>query len=214
MAKTKTPKIEVIKTAEALQVTKTKKTRKKATVEATTKTSKSKGGNDSIIRNQKGQIVVPVPQDTNKNGTAGRPTEYDPKYSDLLIEYFDLEPFHKELSKVTTTVGRDTEKTVEEFKEVPSILPTIDGFCRTHKIVPSTFYNWLKIIPEFSETFELAKAMQSHILHTNALRRNYDASYSKFAAVNLTTWRDKVEVTTPVTAEQILDELRNLRDVN
>lgn len=37
-----------------------------------------------IIRNEKGQIVKPIPQDTNKNGTAGRPCEFCQRKDEIL----------------------------------------------------------------------------------------------------------------------------------
>lgn len=38
----------------------------------------------TIIRDKKGRIVKPIPQDTNKNGTAGRPCEFCERAEELM----------------------------------------------------------------------------------------------------------------------------------
>lgn len=134
-----------------------------------------------------GRIIRGVAQDTNKYGTAGRPTLYTPDLCADLIAYFDIEPNREVM--VVQHFGKDSS--TETPKELPNDLPTLEGWCKKTGIHPSTVSEWAKQYPDFSEAITRAKAMQYHILVVNGLKGLYDARFAIFVATNITNLKSK-----------------------
>lgn len=103
----------------------------------------------------------------------GRPTKYDPKFCDKVIEYFDVPPF----KEVSTVFG---------VKRIPNILPTIAGFAHWIGVSKDTIYEWKKNYPEFSDAVQRAGANQEHMLLTNALLGIYNHKFAALVGINVT----------------------------
>jgi len=124
-----------------------------------------------------------------KNAT-GRPTTYDPKYCQMIIDFFDVP--HSETKLISETKSKNGIK--QEFKETGCPLPFITGFARLINVNVDTLHEWKKVHKDFSESYARARALQAEMLHSNTLKGLYNANYGIFAAKNITEWRDKVEI--------------------
>ncbi len=125
----------------------------------------------------------------------GRPTKYDPQYSEDILEYFSVEPW-REVPVVTTYKDGTTK---EDSKMVANDLPTFEGFARKIAVHRETLLNWLESYPEFFDAYKRAKDIQKDLLITNGLQGLYSAPFAIFTAKNITDMKDKTEteVTNP-----------------
>lgn len=122
----------------------------------------------------------------------GRPTKYDPKYCDALIEFFNVEPTREGL-KITTYKNGTT---VEDEVEYPNSMPHFISFCDEIGIGITTFYRWVEKHKAFRASYERAKAYQERHLVDNALLNNYNSGFSSLVAKNWLGWKDRSDVTT------------------
>jgi hypothetical protein len=136
----------------------------------------------------------------NYSTKTGRPTDYDPKYCEELIKFFDIEPHFE--TPVLTTYKDGTTK--EEIKFIPADLPTLAGFARHIKVSRDTINEWTRKHDEFSDAIKYAKDLQEHILITNGLKGLYAQPFAIMATKNIMAWRDKQEMTTDGTLEVIV----------
>lgn len=120
----------------------------------------------------------------------GRPSKYDPKYCEEIIEYFDIEPHFE--TPVTTTYKDGTTK--EEIKLIPSDLPTLAGFAVKIGVDRDTLKEWAKQHDEFSAAVKRAKECQENILVTNGIQGIYAQPFAIFTAKNVIGWKDKTEL--------------------
>jgi len=118
----------------------------------------------------------------------GRPTKYTDDMPELLLEFFDVELDREVVKEVP---GKEGSFNIIETK--PNRLPTVEGFCRHHKIAKSTFHEWRKKHTQFSNALGIAKQMQMNHLMQHALEGTYNAGFAKFLAVNISDYKDKVE---------------------
>lgn len=149
--------------------------------------------------------------DTEKKIKYWRPTSFDPKFTDELMEYFNIES-NKEVETITRWKN-DYEKI--EIKEIANNLPTIQWFCRKLWIDRVTLYNWLKdaknwkiienndwekiIIYDkekvnFLNTFKICQEIQQQIRMENSLKWLYNPSFAIFFWKNVFKWKDTSEV--------------------
>lgn len=134
----------------------------------------------AIVNNNKAKIHV------------GRPTAYDPKYCDEIMDYFDIEP-HFETPVIITYKDGTTK---EEVKLLPSDLPTLAGFAVKIGVHRDTINQWSKDYKEFSDAIKRAKECQENILVTNGLQNLYAQPFAIMASKNILNWRDKKDITT------------------
>ncbi|HQA99380.1 MAG TPA: hypothetical protein PLG10_04075 [Candidatus Dojkabacteria bacterium] len=142
----------------------------------------------------------------------GRPTKYKKKYCKELIKYFDVKPTHKE--KVVKIIkGVPIEVEVEKANPIP----TFDSFATEHcGVNQDTFYEWVKVHPEFSESFKRAKSFQKKMILYQCSYGFITPSYAVFLTKALTDLNDisKVDVTTAgekidnVNLSSVLSELK------
>lgn len=107
----------------------------------------------------------------------GRPTKYDPKYCQEMLDYFDRNPTEKKNGK-------------EEAVDFPSVA----GFARRVGTAKSTIYEWARQHPEFSNVLTQCKAIQEEILLANALKGGYHAGFTQFLLKNTHGFEDKKQV--------------------
>lgn len=101
----------------------------------------------------------------------GRPSKYDPKYCDQMIDYFD-KPAVDEKGKARDPIY-------------------ISAFAREIGVHIDTMLEWAKKHPEFKKAYRTAKQLQMEMIITNALQNRYNASFAWRAMMNMHGWRDR-----------------------
>lgn len=118
-----------------------------------------------------------------------RPSKYKEEYCDKILEYFNPELFRTEIQEVATSTG------VKEIKiQKGCLLPTLERFAFEIGVHKSTIYEWIQVYPEFSDAFNAAKQNQKHILIQHGLSGQYNSSFARFLAPNVSDLKDKTEV--------------------
>jgi len=135
---------------------------------------------------------MPIVNNNTVKVHVGRPSSYDKKYCDEIIDYFDIEP-HFETPVVITYKDGTTK---EEVKLMPSDLPTLAGFAVKIGVCRDTLNQWSKDHEEFSDAIKRAKECQENILVTNGLQNLYAQPFAIMASKNILNWRDKKDITT------------------
>lgn len=107
----------------------------------------------------------------------GRPTDYNPKYCEMIIEFFDVEHCKK--------TGRDVEA---------ADLPQFTAFAKKIGVSRSTLFKWAREFEEFSNAYSIAKELQEELIVNNALKNRYNPYFSQFLLKNSHGWKDKTEV--------------------
>lgn len=119
----------------------------------------------------------------------GQPTKYDPKYCDMIIDYF----------------GRNhVEKVGGKIKGAE--LPQFTAFARTIGVRRSTLHNWTREHPEFLDAYNTAKQLQEELIANNAINGRYNPVFSQFMLKNCHNWKDRQEVEQTVQQIQISKE--------
>ena len=118
----------------------------------------------------------------------GRPTKYTDDLPEKLLKFFNVELDREVLKEVP---GKDGVIMLSETK--PNRLPTVEGFCREIQIAKSTFHDWRRKYPDFSNALGKCKQMQMNHLIQHALEGSYNSGFAKFLAMNISEYRDKVE---------------------
>jgi hypothetical protein len=147
----------------------------------------------------------------NFGNDGGRPTKYEIRFADLIIEYFNQERYIKYVkAEKTITKANGTQEKFYEYGFLPNDLPTLDKFARTIGVNGDTLVTWaterypadhadpekrgqLKR-PKFSAAYHEAKILQKEFLMDNGLRGMYNPAAFMFVAKNITTMRDKSAV--------------------
>lgn len=117
----------------------------------------------------------------------GRPTKYNPKICETMINYFETELFEVKKKKVMTKFGP-----VEQEYLVACRLPTFERFSVDQKLADSTIRLWKEKHTEFSAAYRACKKIQKEILMYHGLAGNYNATFAKFVAINCTDMIDGV----------------------
>jgi hypothetical protein len=116
----------------------------------------------------------------------GRPSSYNKKYCQDIIDFFDISPY-----EIIKLKKKYKDGTIEEiYHEVANDLPLLSKFAVNINVCRDTLIEWTKKHPEFSDAYKKAKELQRTILITNGLRNNYQTAFAIFTAKNLTDMRD------------------------
>ena len=125
----------------------------------------------------------------NKYGrNGGRPTKYDSKYCQMIIDFFNVDLVRRIIVK--ETIHKDGKKDVV-YDYVPNRLPTLYKFCKKIKIHPSTLPEWIKNHKEFSEAYYEVKEAYKDFLCAAGLLGHFNPGFATFVAINTTTMKDK-----------------------
>jgi hypothetical protein len=129
------------------------------------------------------------------NGESGRPTKYDPKYCEEIVEYFDQSP-HKDVD--IPHMGATGEFKWMDYKRMSNQLPTFLGFAKKIGVNGDTLVEWAKEenkekYPGFSAAYIRAKELQKWFIIENGLNGLYNPQFAIFVAKNITDMRDKTE---------------------
>ncbi len=104
----------------------------------------------------------------------GRPTKYDQKYCDEIINWFDR-PHVDENGK-------------------PCKLPLKTDWALEKGIARQTLYQWINDYPDFSDAIKTCEDIVKSILINNSLNGTYNPTSFIFTAKNLTDMRDQSAV--------------------
>lgn len=115
----------------------------------------------------------------------GRPTKYEARFADELLDYFNQVPCTFEI----------VENSKGDMCRVatPASFPTLAGFACKIGVHRETLIEWAKVHEEFTDAYKRAKDYQEHILVENGLMGGYDKTFAIFTAKNVINWRDKTE---------------------
>lgn len=132
-----------------------------------------------------------------KKHPGGRPTSYDPKYCQEIIEHFSKPASSEYIYKKTVEYYKDgTEKRRSfEKKPLPNKLPTFYGFSAKIGVNQDTLHEWKKKHKEFSEAFASCKELQKEFIIENGLTGASPSTFAIFVAKNVTDMKDKQEIT-------------------
>lgn len=122
---------------------------------------------------------------------AGAPTKYKKEYCEELITFFDVEPFEE---REIPHMKNDGSFSFMDYKRMPNRLPTVRNFVKKIGIDYDTFYEWLKVHKEFSDTYTHAQDIRKWFLIENGLNELYNPVFAKFTAINITDMKDKSDV--------------------
>ena len=125
----------------------------------------------------------------------GRPSKYNPKYCEEIIEFFDEKPYRVEYVEVTTAMG----STYKKRNIIPNDLKFLVDFADKIKVSYVTITRWCKEHIEFCNAYKEAKELQERKLVVNGLNGSWQASFAIFTAKNILGWRDKVDIDHGVT---------------
>lgn len=131
----------------------------------------------------------------SEQSARGRPTVYDPRYVDELIDFFDVEPFRE----VTLPDGKGGER----VQTVPNKFPTLARFAANIGVTRETLWEWSTrvnengelVFPDFSNAYKKAKEFQEACLVEGAIAGAFNPAFSIFTAKNVLGWRDNKDVT-------------------
>ena len=137
----------------------------------------------------------------NKNAVGnhgGRTTTYDPRYCDMLLDYFFSANPTVEVRKTYNNNG--SVKSEEEYIVAPE-LPTLQYFAT--KIVGCSYKclnEWSKKYVEFGEVYACAKDYQDHLILSNGMANRYNPSLAKLWIENRLGLSEKVDVQQDINA--------------
>lgn len=157
----------------------------------------------------------------------GRPTLFKPEYAELLIKFFDIEPYRKLLTEKSTEyfANGEIKKEAEKYTFKPNKLPTLLGFSKKIGVVYSTVWRWAEkgedldekgewkegIAPDFvrfCNAYKEAKEVQKEFLISLGLAGVTPPAAFIFVAKNVTNMRDKIEVGMSALSEDDLKEFK------
>lgn len=136
----------------------------------------------------------------------GRPSKYEPRFAEMLIDHFNIEKFEQVTTEKETRYSAKTGQKVsekEKFRLLPNDLPTFEGFARKIGVSHQTVLNWATALedpeapepvykyPDFFGAYNVAKALQKEFLVDNGLKGNYPPATFIFVTKNVTDMTDK-----------------------
>jgi hypothetical protein len=151
----------------------------------------------------------------NKNAVGnngGRPPKFKKEFVKQLIDFFDVEPYKKEIMEKTTEYhanGKIKRKS-EKYDLVPNKLPSLYTFAKHIGVNYVTIRRWAEkgdqvqsedeseqeeAIIEFCNAYKTAKEAQKQFLIDLGLSGAAPATAYIFTAKNVTDMRDRTEIT-------------------
>lgn len=124
-----------------------------------------------------------------KNPNMGRPTSYDPKYCQEMLDFFKRDFTQEKNGKIEAV----------DF-------PSIAGFAVEIGVAKSSLYEWAKKHPDFSNVLARCKDVQENILLNNSLKGGYNAGFAQFLLKNTHGFKEKSEVSQSTKVEITIDD--------
>jgi len=139
----------------------------------------------------------------------GRPTKYKPKFCQILVDFFDIEPFEK----MEIPHYQNDGKTLKwmDYKLIPARMPTLRKFAKKIDVHVSHVYGWINeksptYHKEFSDAFTCAKEIRKDWLIDLGLSGLTPPLSYKFTAINVTDMRDQKDVKIGGSVKIILED--------
>ena len=183
------------------------------------KTVKSKPARKSKTASGKNKEVLPSVIESNP---VGRPTDFDPKYTQMLLDYFNVPPT-KEIEVETLVYGVPVKRTVtvaEDFRSLAGFAVKIGKHRDTlHEWANAKDKSGKLLHPEFSDAYNRRKDFQENYILVNGLSNKITGQFAAFAAINLLGYRQKAKDEAPeavvnnyekVPEEQLLAQAQEL----
>lgn len=123
----------------------------------------------------------------------GRPTKYEDRFIQGLIDFFNVEPYEK--------ISNTDKEGNTKVTFVPNKFPTLARYACEIGVCKDTLYEWsvaktedgeLKH-PEFSAAYKKAKSYQEAVLVEGSMVGAFATTFAIFTAKNVLGWRDKQE---------------------
>jgi hypothetical protein len=120
----------------------------------------------------------------------GRPTDYDPKFVEMMLEYF---------GRYLKTLDSEVDENGNKWKKADMQFPSLAGFAIKIGACRTTLHEWsvakneddtLKY-PEFSYVYNKAKDFQENYLLNGGLNGELNHSFAQFVMTNLLQYRNK-----------------------
>lgn len=124
----------------------------------------------------------PEPKPKPEGYVFGRPTKYDKKYCEEIVEYFRRPPYRE----VTLPNG--------STQTVPNVFPTMARYADSIGVCDETLQIWAAAHPDFFDAYKTAKKLQEAALQEGALSGAYHGSFAIFTAKNVCGWRDEKDL--------------------
>jgi hypothetical protein len=118
----------------------------------------------------------------------GRPTTYDKKYCQSIVDFFDRD-LTVQIKAGLDLAGRQL------YKTVANELPLFSSFATSIGVTRDTVNEWVKVHEEFSVAHKMAAQLQERMLISNTMKGYYQQPSGIFAMKNLLRWTDRTEVT-------------------
>ena len=131
-----------------------------------------------------------------------RPTDYTDEMPQKLMDHFSI-PLYKEVIEEIASGGR----VVQVKKLKANSMPTFERFAVNIGVTHKTLLNWCDANPEFLQAYTACKDIQKEFIVEHGLNNNYNAGFAKFIAINVTSYKDRVE-------HDISDEAKNALKLN
>ena len=118
----------------------------------------------------------------------GAPTKFKKSHVQELLDFFDIDLYEIQEVETTDKYGNIKKKKIK----TPAPMPTVEGFAKHLKVCKSTIYEWAKKDKNFSNALSKCKAWQMNHLIQHSLNGNYNASFARFLAINISEYREQV----------------------
>ena len=175
----------------------------------------SKVAQPSAAVAQPGALTVVLPEGEKPPGYAGtgRPSLYRPEYDDLIVTYFNHEPYTEH--KVEQPNG------LVKLQRMATDPPMLAGFAKSIGVSRDTVNAWATDVgtdgrpkyPSFADAYARARELNESMLARGAMLGLYEPRFSSFVMKNLYGWQDqpaRAVAVAPVSAEE-LDRLYGSR---
>lgn len=115
-------------------------------------------------------------------------TQYDPKYCQMMLEFFLSREKKKEIRE--DYVWRKTGEVSERYRVVANPPPMFSEFGRSIGVSEKTLISWAKNHPEFGEAYEICQDIIQEFMIENGLSGEYSSQFGIFTAKNITKMKD------------------------
>lgn len=139
----------------------------------------------------------------------GRPTVYDPKYCDAVIEYFER-PRKPRRVLISQEPGKGVGEWKKQYKMICAELPDFSGFAREIGHTRKSLVDWQKRYPDFAEACARAREIAESIVADRGNNGLYNAQFAAFYMKNVFNWKEKTE--TEIVSSQDTADAGNMRE--
>ena len=159
----------------------------------------------AVVAQQAAQ-VVDLPEKPPGYAGTGRPSLYRSEYDDLIVTYFNHEPYTEH--KVEQPNG------LVKLQRMATDPPMLAGFAKSIGVSRDAVNAWATIVgtdgrpkyPSFADSYASARDLNESMLARGGLLGLYEPRFSSFVMKNLYGWADqpaRAVVVAPVAAEEL-----------